>query len=217
LTRLVFDEFEASDIVVKTMGGPNRQLVIERNFKWTGSEKPGYSETWSGDTLTISHNCGNSSSDDCSVKYTVTIPEPILAGVTVQAETASGDLWVLGIPGAVKLSTVSGDLHTEGLSGTQELQTVSGDLKVTESKSANVKAKTVSGDLTLSFFTAPKDISGGTTSGDLIIEVPSQTGPYRVQAKSVSGDHRVTVDTSASSPLLVDVQTTSGDLTVRYR
>lgn len=217
LTRLVFEEFEASDVVIKKGAGLTVQIELLRNFKWTGDDKPVYSETWSGDTLTISHNCGNASSDDCSIKYTVTVPEKYLAGLTVQAETASGDLWALGLPGAVKLSTVSGDLNTEGLSGMQELQTVSGDLKVTESRSSAVKAKTVSGDLTLLFIVAPQDISGATTSGDLIVEVPGNTGPYRVLAKSVSGDQRVTVDTSASSQLLVEASTTSGDLKVRYR
>ncbi len=212
ISRIEFQDFEASDVVVKT--GSVSEIGIQRWFRWTGEDKPRYRETWNGTSLTVSHLCGDADSDDCSIKYVVTIPETSRA-LTVIADTSSGDVETAGVTGEIRVSTVSGDLRTGGAAGKLELRTVSGDLTAEETSSSSVSAHSVSGDLTLSFSSAPATIVAETTSGDLRVSVPRSTGGYRVSAETTSGERKV--DVFGDGPAVIQAKTVSGDLYVNYR
>jgi hypothetical protein len=208
LTRLTFDDFEASDIVVGA--GEPGQVSITREFKWTGPDKPAFTETWAGGELVIAHNCSDIDSDDCSIKYTVLIP----AGAAVIAATSSGDVSIRDLTGPVSVQAVSGDVRLERLAGSLDVQAVSGDVRSADTGSGPVTVQVTSGDTSLSFTGAPRSVDVQGTSGDVSIGLPA--GVYAVEVETTSGQQTVTVDRSSSGQR-VTAKTVSGDVTVSYR
>jgi len=209
LTRIVFTDFEASDITVEGSAGTTIEII--RELRWTGS-KPRHTESWEGQTLRVSHNCGDADDDECSIAYRVRLPE----SVEVHAETSSGDVTVAGLTAPVGLETVSGHVTLTALKGRVTVKTTSGDVSTSDLASAQAAVTTTSGNATLEFSVAPRALSVHTTSGDARVVVPSDRQPYRLSVRTVSGDQRVNVDASQSADRSIDAESTSGDVTIGY-
>jgi hypothetical protein len=166
--------------------------------------------TLEGDTLTISHErltwggllewVGNRKASavvsvsvpaNCPVELGVVSADAVVSGITAETKvkSVSGDVTLDGLHADIVSQTVSGDLETRHLHGDLRFKTVSGDLTVVDGSSSQVKAETVSGDLTFD------------------LDVPSGG---RLDLKSVSGD--VTVRLPESADLQVEAKTMSGHL-----
>lgn len=210
VSRLVFTDFESSDISVQA--GESAGVSITREFRWTGGDKPRFTETWSGDTLTVSHTCGSARDGRCSVGYQLVVP----AGVAVEAETSSGDVSIRGQAGLIKLGTVSGDISLHGSAGPVSIRSISGDVSTSDLRSSRVDASATSGDVNLVFSVVPQALAVQTTTGDTTIRVPSGSDPFRISLQSTSGDHKINVESSEQAQRSIDVQSTSGDVTISY-
>jgi DUF4097 and DUF4098 domain-containing protein YvlB len=210
VSRLEFVDFEASDIAV--VAGVDNEVRITRSLRWTGDTRPEFDEVWADDQLTISHHCGNADSDDCSIRYTITVPRAI----TLKAETSAGDVSVRGVLGEIEISVVSGDVNMIGSAGNVTLTSVSGDIKVTESTSDSSMLKAVSGDVSIRFTDTPREVAVETVSGDSNVTVPAGSGAYTVNVVTTSGDQRVSVQRGDVAERAILVESTSGDVTVAY-
>jgi hypothetical protein len=210
ISHLVFSEFEGSDVIV--MAGAAGEVKVRRELRWSGDNRPRTAEAFEGDTLTVSHNCGNADRDDCSMRYTITVS----AAVDVRAETAAGDVVVRDITGPIDAHVVSGDVVVSGATGQIAIETVSGDVRATGLRSSKVELKGVSGDVQLGFAAAPQNVVVSIVSGDTQVEVPTGSGPYRVDVQASSGDQRISVDRASGAERAIDVTSTSGDITVAY-
>jgi|GEM_PF-912317 len=81
------------------------------------------------------------------ITYEVTLP----AGTPLRVTTLTGDVDLSGLNGAITAKTVSGDLLLSALGGPLSVSSVSGDVKLNGLGSSAVEAKTVSGDVDLSW------------------------------------------------------------------
>ena len=135
-----------------------------------------------------------------AVDYLIEVPH----GSQVNVRSASGEIDVRTIEGAVELQSVSGDVLIEDVLGPMRLKTVSGDVRC-ERCGGVVDANTVSGDLVFRSCSWP---SGQlrTISGDLLGEVRLGNGHFNLT--TISGD--VQLMTPSAFDLKFD--TTSGDL-----
>ena len=106
---------------------------------------------------------------------------------------------------ALRAQLVSADLRIEGVSGHQELQSVSGDIHA--AAAADVRIRTVSGDVHLDVLSTSKLVELSTVSGDAIVG-GGATGEFSF--RSVSGDARV----KAGLLSRVALKTVSGDLSM---
>ncbi|MDQ1618914.1 MAG: hypothetical protein QOE19_1483 [Actinomycetota bacterium] len=170
--------------------------------------------TLEGDTLTIAHERltwgglfdwgGNrratavvsvSVPEGCPVELGVVSADAVVSGITAatKVKSVSGDVTLDGLRADISSQTVSGALETRHLHGDLHFTTVSGDLTVVDGSSSQVKAETVSGDVTLDL-----DVQPGA----------------RLNLSSVSGD--VTMRLPESVSLQVDVKTLSGHLTSAF-
>ncbi len=137
----------------------------------------------------------------CSVDYRIAVPvgcsveaKSVSADVSVtgtmapvSASTVSGNVQLDGMRGACTLSTVSGDAQARKIEGTLTLRTTSGDARVLESRLESLNASSVSGDVSVaSPLVAGNEYFLDTTSGDLTLTIPGDTGAT-VQMKTVSG------------------------------
>lgn len=90
----------------------------------------------------------------------------------------------------------------------------SGDLSITDVSGA-VQANSTSGRIELEFSEVSDTITAETVSGSIQVKVP-QGEPYRVLTDSNSGGINVDVATDPSSQHVIDLTTTSGNITVSY-
>ena len=87
----------------------------------------------------------------------------------------------------VQISTVSGDVEIHGDYDHLKFASTSGDVEL-EAKVRQCDFSSVSGDLDLRFTGALSLINGSTTSGDIDVELPDDTGMNNIDVHSRSGD-----------------------------
>lgn len=206
----------AGDITVRTSAIEETRI----NRVVRSSTDPAESYRLDGTVLHIDTNCGS----DCWASYEIEAP----TGVAVRGELASGDVALIGT-GAVDLALTSGNVLVRGATEPVKVRATSGDVDVYDAAKAtdvqvtsgNVRAMNVtgpvtahasSGDIEINLVTAAS-ITAEANSGNVEVVVPR--GGYRLRTEAESGDAQVAgVTDDASSPHLLDLRTSSGDVVV---
>lgn len=99
----------------------------------------------------------------------------------------SGDINIEADANDMQISTVSGDVEIRGDYDHLKFGSTSGDVEL-EAKVRQCDFSSVSGDLDLRFTGALSLINGSTTSGDIDVELPDDTGMNNIDVHSRSGD-----------------------------
>lgn len=144
-----------------------------------------------GSTLYLEENIHGSNSGYST--WILTVPD----GITVQFETASGDLSVSGVKGEFSASTASGDIEFEGSSGQFEFSTASGDIRMDECDGI-FEISTASGDIRTADCDGEFELS--TASGDVI----ARTVKISDDSKFATASGNVSVRLGA--PLVHDIR-----------
>lgn len=127
-------------------------------------------------------------------------------GATVGVESASAEISLSGLAGSMKVRTASGDVRLDGVRGSLELDAVSGDARITANGPLDLRARTISGDVTMHGPRLGRAILQ-TTSGDVRLDALLQgPGPFEIQ--TVSGDATIV----GRSGIRVEARTVTGDL-----
>jgi DUF4097 and DUF4098 domain-containing protein YvlB len=206
VTRIEFD-VDSGNITLAP--GDAASVDVSRRLHWR-STKPTVKEDFNGTTMRITSTCPDR--DDCSVDFSVRLA----AGVVVQIHTASGDVSITDITGALDISSESGDIKVDNAVGALRITGESGQISGTGLHSRDVTAQTDSGDITLTFTDAPQTVDAQTQAGDVLLTVPRTSDGYRVQADTDAGRRTVSVDQNSGSPRSITGKTDSGDVTVTY-
>lgn len=134
------------------------------------------------------------------------IEAQVPAGANVTIETASAEIAVSGTTGPTRLRTASGDIRLDDVHGALELDAVSGDAHITANGTLDLRARTISGDLTVRgprLERATVETTSGDVRLDALLEGP---GPFEIQ--TVSGDATIV----GRSGIRVEARTVTGDL-----
>jgi hypothetical protein len=126
---------------------------------------------------------------DCRVELRVVSASLMVGGLAapVEAHTVSGEITLAGLRGPVEAESVSGPVQASGVTGDLSASTVSGDLTVAEGGGGSVRAKTVSGAVTIDLQAhGDRDINLTSVSGDLTVRLP-ETSDLQVKLQSTSG------------------------------
>ena len=126
---------------------------------------------------------------DCRVELRVVSASLMVGGLAapVEAHTVSGEITLAGLRGPVEAESVSGPVQASGVTGDLSARTVSGDLTVAEGGGGSVRAKTVSGAVTIDLqASGDRDINLTSVSGDLTVRLP-ETSDLQVKLQSTSG------------------------------
>jgi DUF4097 and DUF4098 domain-containing protein YvlB len=189
----------SADVEVRTWSGPGiRVEAIQRG----GS--PGDYQidvSGSGDTVRVTET--SSSFFWClfcsrGLSYRIAVPADAQASIS----TASGDIDIAGVAGAVSLGTVSGDVRAEDLAGGLKVETTSGEVRLND-VAGKLEVGTISGDVRLE----DGQVNGAsvtTTSGE--IELDGVSGA--IDLDTVSAD----ISVSEARDGQLTIGTTSGDI-----
>ncbi len=126
---------------------------------------------------------------DCRVALKVVSASLMVGGLRapVEAHTVSGEITLAGLRGPVEAESVSGPVQASSVTGDLSAQTVSGDLTVAEGGGGSVRARTVSGAVTVDLLASgDRDINLTSVSGDLTVRLP-ETSDLQVKLQSTSG------------------------------
>lgn len=127
-------------------------------------------------------------------------------GTTVVVEGASADIDIVGLTGDQRYRTASGDLLMHGVRGALAIEGVSGDVDIVADGPTTVNVRTVSGDLALRAGVIGS-LKAVTTSGDVRI-AGRFAGPGPFSVETVSGDAVI----APADGLRIELKTITGDV-----
>jgi len=184
-------------------GGTAR--VRERNGK---SLAEGFQvETGEGQlSLTAPDRVGLNMVFDIGRRSSFDLEVEVPRGAAVSIESASAELRLADLTNKLRIRTASGDLALDRITGTLELDAVSGDARIEAAGGLDLRARTISGDVSVR---APRlgRAEIGTTSGDVRIDaLLAGDGPYGIE--TVSGD----VTIVGRMGLRIEARTVTGDV-----
>jgi hypothetical protein len=214
--RSVRLEGRSGDVAVRAGDVP--VTTVHQRFRYRGS-RPGDAYAVEGDRLVL-RECGW----NCTVDYEVIVPRAatvsghvgsgdiILDGVAAaDVSVNSGDMTIREVPGTVRAQAGSGDLILSGVGQEVSARSSSGDIRGDRLR-GRVTARADSGDIEL-HLDAVQDVTAGADSGSVRLTVPPER--YRVQGQSNSGARDIRVVQDPAAARLLDVTTSSGDVSVR--
>lgn len=200
----------SGNITITTGSGSSVTIraTISASNRWFGSESMSAEEKvrrieqnppvqQSGNVITIGKIEERELRNNVSITYDITLP----ADSKVRAQTGSGDQFITGVNGTVKLSTGSGNVSAKQIGDETRVSTGSGDIRI-DSVKGRVYASAGSGNVQA--YAVAGGFYGETGSGDITYE---QTAPGSVTAKTGSGN--VTLRNVKGG---VEAHTGSGDI-----
>lgn len=207
---------DSGDVTIRA-AEVDRTIVRQRfSYSWG---TPVHAYSYSDGTLVLS-GCGAW----CSADYEVTVPR----GTTVTGSVDSGELRLRGVAsadvdvdsGSVSISRVPGPVTVNADSGDVELHDIGARISVDADSGsvtatgvhAPLEARLSSGNLTVRL-AEPGDVRAALSSGDITLTVPR--GSYHVLGDTSSGDRDIDVRRDPGSAHLLELQTSSGDVSVR--
>lgn len=111
------------------------------------------------------------------------------------------------------ITSTSGDITLEKIeTKNSKIKTISGSIEI-ESITGKIKANTVSGDVDINNLLVTNNSSITTTSGDIDIKI-DETSTCIINTKTVSGDVDSINNTGKDSNLVLELKTTSGDISI---
>jgi len=134
----------------------------------------------------------------------------------LKINTASGDVTAreASVTGSVRLNSASGDIEWMGECRELDVSTASGDLRLSGTF-VRASFRTVSGDANIAVHSSALEaLQGKTSSGDQRVLLPSGTD-LCVSCRTSSGDIRQHCPSRPEGAVKVDLQSNSGDITVR--
>jgi len=201
------------DLTVRPTAG-GETISLRQTLTWTVN-KPQVTETWQGNTLLINEDCAAPSFEmvnPCGADLELAVP----ATVSVQSILDSGSVTIKRMSGAVNARAQSGDIDLDGDRGMISARADSGDIHADGLASPQVNAQTLSGDVDLTFSSAPVSVTASVESGGVSVTVP-RGATYRVSGQTSSGDRHVEqgIEDEASQRS-IDINTQSGDASLNY-
>ncbi len=127
-------------------------------------------------------------------------------GAGVSIDTGSADIDASDLSGAKRFRSASGEVSLNRLAGAVDVETVSGDIEIDGSAPLDLAVKSVSGDIRVRV-PSIRRLDLGTTSGDIRLDATlTGNGPFAM--RSISGDATIVGRTG----LRIEAESITGDM-----
>lgn len=190
---------------LRVMPGTAGSVQVERWVRGKAATEGNASWSLKDDTLRLSGNC-TGVFGDCGARYHVKVPPGVRLvvdggddGVILNRLAQDVDVFAAG---PIRVYETEGRLRLQG-----------GDDVITGERlrSANVRARTTAGNITLSFTAPPSKVDVRSSDGRVTATVPD--GAYDVTAKSTHGSERSQIKDTESDKIII-ARSTSGDVRI---
>lgn len=148
----------------------------------------------------------------CGVDQRITVP----ADLPIQASSDNGRIMLEDLTGPVTASADNGSLELTRLSGDLNVSSDNGKVDGSGLGSQMVVASSDNGLVRLEFSEPPRNVTAGSSNGQVDIVIPDTPVAYRVVAESSNGDTDVGVRTDPSSERTIVATSSNGRVKVRY-
>jgi hypothetical protein len=118
---------------------------------------------------------------------------------------------------ALHLDVASGRVELRDVAGPVDVRAESGSVAATGLRATSWTSTTASGAVAVDFAVPPRSVRVDAGSGAVTLGLPDADGPYRIDARSETGETRITVPTDPTAPRVAVVRAGSGDITVLIR
>jgi hypothetical protein len=166
-----------------------------------------------GDGLRLAQTCPLIIGWGCRAFISIKMP----SDVEVSGSTSNGFITAESLDQPVSLTNSNGLINVVDLSGSVVLRTSNGDLLALEMSSRMVDASTSNGRLQLEFAAAPRSVQASSSNGAIDVFLPDDAPAYAVDASTSNGEVFADVRTDPSAADSIVLETSNGDITVRYR
>jgi len=185
------------------------EVAVSRNMV-SGLRRPKSDAEARGNTFVITDRaCPLQRLFRCDLSWTISVPPE----VDVVVAAGRSDINVVGVDGSVKVAS-TGKIDVAHVTGEVALVTHDGDIRAKQLRSERFVAISDEGRIHVSLDTAPRLVIARTKRGEVEIEVPDGTGPYRVKAVTDDGLSTVTVPTDTNSDRTVSIESGAGNVFV---
>ncbi|MEV4577869.1 DUF4097 family beta strand repeat-containing protein [Nonomuraea jabiensis] len=202
---------KGTQVDLTVLPGRAGELLIDRALRWS-RDRPTITEEWDvrSSTLRLDAVCPGEEQPDgpvCWADYVIYVPPEI----DVEASTGNGLLHVNDLFGKVRLSSVAGNIVVNNISGTIWARSGTGNVDATELDVEAADVEIGSGDVDLSFLSAPTTVNAVVrTAGNVSLDLPKTI--YHVTAEGP--DTNIDVDQNPASPRKVVVRAPKGRVSV---
>jgi len=208
VTDLVFD---LQNSPVTLIGGAT-ETVVEMTVT-TGLLDGDVHVVREGDTLRLEQTCPLIIGWGCRAFISIEMPSDVM----VSGSTSNGFITAESLDQTVSLTTSNGSVNVVDLSGPVVLRTSNGELLALEMSSRMVDASTSNGRLQLEFAAAPSSVQASSSNGAIEVFLPDDAPAYAVDASTSNGEVLAEVRTDPSATDSIVLETSNGDITLRYR
>jgi Toastrack DUF4097 len=196
---------------VSVTGGPGDKVVVVKKI-FVGTARPQEQVVRAGSDLRITAPACQT--DDwrkpCRIDYEIQAP----SGSAVTLNTASGDLALKGLRGALTAVAASGSVHVSDAAGAVTARSVSGSVAA-DGTSGPLRVESTSGQVTVNAAAVAQSLVAMSVSGNATVTLPA--GRYRVEADTATGQRDVAVAGDPAADTLVQVTTVTGNVRVAAR
>ncbi|WP_375003536.1 DUF4097 family beta strand repeat-containing protein [Aeromicrobium sp. CTD01-1L150] len=189
---------EGETAAIDVQGTAEDRVTVDRSIEWART-RPEVVESWQGTDLDVDLDCSGVGllgwvNDVCRIDYRAEVPA-----------TA-----------ALALTTTTGDIGIDAVAGDVELAATTGSIGGTALEADWVSTQATTGSIDLGFSTAPRQIAAEVTTGHIVVTVPDDGTRYHVTGETGTGQREIQIATDPRSDRVINVSTTTGDVTVRY-
>lgn len=207
---------EGDTAEIEVVGTAEGQVAVDREIEWART-KPDITETWHGQSLDVDIDCSGNIlfgwlNDVCRVGYHAEVP----TSAALELTTKTGGIIVSDIDNHVDATTTTGSISIRGVAGELVAAATTGSVSGIDLDAGEVTARTSTGDIDLAFSTAPRRVIAELSTGDVVITVPDDGSSYRVVGDTQTGERRIDVATNPTADRIIDVTSTTGDVTIEY-
>ena len=176
-----------------TTGAPGSPVVVRRVLQWSFGSAASVESVTGGRLDVAAHCAGGLGFANCSVDYEVTAPPGL----------------------ALRLDSDTGDVDVAGSTADLAVSLDTGSVTVRNARSGRTDLSTSTGDIDIRFAAAPQDVRASSSTGSVLVQVPSDGTSYDVRTSTSTGDQNVAVPTSSTATRHIDARTSTGDIEVR--
>lgn len=207
VTELVFD---LENSPVNLIGG-GTETAVEVTLT-TGLFDGDVTVEQDGGTLRVEQRCPLIIGWGCRAFFSIRMP----SDVSVSGSTSNGSITAEVLDEPVSVTTSNGTINVVDLSAPVVLRSSNGDVIALEMSSQEVDASTSNGRVQFEFDAAPSSVQARSSNGTIVVILPPDAPAYAVDASTSNGEVVTDVRTDPASADTIALETSNGDVTVRY-